>query len=73
MRRSEPVTRIIQNGDVNLDGAITAQDASLILQRVAGKIDVLAPKFHMDFEDNAEIDTDTETDSESEADSLDPQ
>lgn len=73
MRRSEKFVRVIKNGDVNLDGAITAQDASLILQRVAGKIDVLAPQFHMDFEDNAEIDTDTETDSESEADSLDPQ
>ena len=75
MRRSEPVTRIVQNGDVNLDGAITAQDASLILQRVAGKIATLAPQLDMDFdfEDDAEINTDTVTDSESEADSLDPQ
>ena len=71
MRRSEPVTRIVQNGDVNLDGEITAQDASLILQRVAGKIDALAPQLELDSDDDA--DTDTEEGTESEADSLDPQ
>ena len=30
---------VISVADVNADGSITAQDASLILQKVAGKVD----------------------------------
>lgn len=45
-RRSETVTKIFQflNGDVNLDGEINITDAQLIVNKIVGKIDALAPK-----------------------------
>ena len=51
-RRSEPVTKTFQfmNGDVNLNGEINIVDAQLIVNKIVGKIDALAPKLKVEIE-----------------------
>lgn len=56
-RRSATVTKTFQftNGDVNLDGDIDIADAVLIVNKVVGKVDALAPQLHIDTESEADM------------------
>lgn len=51
-RRSIKAEKVFKfaNGDVNLNGEITIADAQLIVNKIVGKIDALAPKLEVEIE-----------------------